>query len=188
MHDACGNMTVEFHPDALIVRGYIPVDGLFSALVSYAEVYGWDLMDIGLGQAIGATLVATNAAGSARLRAEHEAGITDTDPVTRWLRGVDTGVSSRTMVEAMVGSHVCHQERPDVPHDPADLGRCIRLLEACPHLRPRLHLVAERFPEGVPYIEHWEELEALYRQEIPDLRQGEAPRTYARMKELRTHA
>lgn len=68
------------------------------------------------------------------------------------------------------------------PHDPSDFGRCHRLLEVMPSWRP---LLAEKVSplscEWARLIEAWDELTALYLEELPS---GNAPRTYHRMKEV----
>jgi hypothetical protein len=70
----------------------------------------------------------------------------------------------------------------DVPHDPADFGRCYRLLKVMPSWRARLPEVAARFPEWRGFVDAWDELTALYEEALPA---GPAPKLYARMQELR---
>lgn len=55
------------------------------------------------------------------------------------------------------------------------------MLEAIPEWRGRIHEAADLSPQWAVLLEHWDELEALYREEEPS---GIAPRCYARMKEL----
>lgn len=81
------------------------------------------------------------------------------DRVTAWLLSDDTGISSCTIVAAMTGSGI---GRADVPHDPADFGRCYRLLKQMPEWRIGLTAVAQRFPKWGPMVAVWEELETLY--------------------------
>ena len=45
-----------------------------------------------------------------------------------WLRSDDTGLSSRYMAHVVYGGPKCERNHP---HDSADWGRCLRLIEAC---------------------------------------------------------
>lgn len=173
--------SVEEHPDAIIVRGTVPMAD-WIALAERAQPLGLKQMDVGLCQALGAVMVAVNDAGAARLRSEHEARIADLDPLERWRCGVDTGTSSLTMAHAIFGLPFPDGRGPDLPHDPGDFGRCLRFLEAVPGAREGLAAVCERYPEWGPLVREWDSLEALYREEEPS---GHAPRLYARLQELR---
>jgi hypothetical protein len=96
-----------------------------------------------------------------------------------WWSGPDTGMSSKTIWRVLMG----HPATIDVyePADPADFGRCHRLLHAIPGWRARIGEMAR-----VRGWEHlapaWDELEALYVEELPS---GRAPKLYKRMAELR---
>lgn len=75
------------------------------------------------------------------------------------------------------------------PSDPSDFGRCYRLLKLIPEWRPRLSEVAARYRQWTALIEHWDELTAMYEDELengPKNKFGSrmAPRTYDRMKVL----
>ncbi|MBO1916633.1 hypothetical protein J4727_18635 [Providencia rettgeri] len=52
-----------------------------------------------------------------------------------WLASDDVGASSKYMASVLSG-HLCSTS---LPWDGADLGRCIRLLEAVPELASQLH-------------------------------------------------
>lgn len=110
-----------------------------------------------------------------------------TKSVEAWLRGTDTGISSRTIYGVLKpddGAFLYWDAgKPDgsPPRDGDDFGRCSRLLVIAPEWRARLPEVAARFPEWAPLVEHWDELEALYQEESP---KGRCPRLYARMLEL----
>jgi hypothetical protein len=104
----------------------------------------------------------------------------------KWLAGRDTGLSSRfilaymerdTTVSAMDGFEI------NYPHDPSDLGRCIRLMDIEPTYRTRIMEMAHLCPEWAAMASHWSELEALYREELAE-DTGRAERTYYRMFEL----
>lgn len=99
-----------------------------------------------------------------------------------WMMGPDTGISSKTICAVMTGCDTtgiwC-----DVPHDPADFGRCYRLLKSFPEWRGFMYQVAERFKEWGPLVAAWDELTALYEEELPTGK-GKAPKLYARMQTL----
>lgn len=101
-----------------------------------------------------------------------------------WAASWDTGISSATIWSVMTG-------RPSpvggilafgsAPSDPADFGRCYRLLKAFPEWRARIHEVGLEYIEWSGLVLAWDELTALYEEELPS---GTAPKLYARMKEL----
>lgn len=102
-----------------------------------------------------------------------------------WLFGRETGRSS-----CAVWRHMLYIPQPDggwaeYPHDPADLGRCVRLLDCFPTWRSRMFEMAEYGAAWAALATHWSELEALYAEETGG--KGDrwsAPRCYARMREL----
>ncbi len=81
-----------------------------------------------------------------------------------WIISGDTGTSSKTiwavMMNVVTGKE--HSFTFDVPHDPADFGRCYRLLNHFPAWKKRLNEVAEKFPKWKPMIKRWDELTALF--------------------------
>jgi DNA-directed RNA polymerase subunit RPC12/RpoP len=102
------------------------------------------------------------------------------DPVA-WLANGDTGISSKTIWFTLMNRTAPIEFRPDVPHDPSDFGRCYRLLKVMPSWRSRLPEVAEKHKSWRPLVAAWDELTALYEQELPT---GMAPKLYARMRAL----
>lgn len=98
-----------------------------------------------------------------------------------WLDGPDTGTSSKTIFAVMTGRVLSNDFRPATPRDPADFGRCHRLLALFPEWRTRLGEVAAKHPEWAPLVAVWPELETLFEEESPS---GKAPRLYARMRML----
>lgn len=100
-----------------------------------------------------------------------------------WLRTHDTGTSSETIWTTLTGWPV---RACGIPYDPSDFGRCVRLLDHMERWgwRQRLEEVAAAFPAWGPIVANWDVLEAVYREELkrPD---GRAPKTHARMEELR---
>lgn len=90
-----------------------------------------------------------------------------------WRSSWDTGRSSLTIYGVMVGRPY---HDPSVPLDPADFGRCYRLLKAFPEWRARISEVAEMYEAWKDLVRNWERLEFLYEQELPS---GNAPQLYA---------
>ena len=104
--------------------------------------------------------------------------------VNRWTAGLTTGISSITIWSVMTGRpHGLAGFGPDVPHDPADFGRCHRLLQAFPEWRVRLGEVVVRYPAWGPMIREWDRMTALYEREI-QRQDGMAPELYELMQSL----
>lgn len=101
----------------------------------------------------------------------------------KWFYGPDTGTSSKVIWHVMMGQ-AASVKRGDHPLDPSDFGRCFRLLEAFPAWRERIGEMVAISRVWARMAEHWGELEALYREEVPK-HTGNAPKLYARMQELR---
>jgi hypothetical protein len=116
----------------------------------------------------------------------------DAPPVTEpievraewWLLRGEVGVSSRTIFSAMTGGTA---RVYDFPHDPDDFRRCKLLLDLIPEWRAELGKVTERFPWFKPFIERWDQFEALYAEELPTGR-GMAPKLYDLMQVAREEA
>lgn len=104
-----------------------------------------------------------------------------------WLAGDDTGLSSRALLAHMESNELVlianGRFGMSYPHDPADLGRCIRLMDIEPTYRSRILEMSRYSQQWAQLAAHWDELEALYHEEVPT-HWGKAPRTYARMVEL----
>lgn len=95
-----------------------------------------------------------------------------------WLRSDDTGLSSMYMASRLSGRN---NKKYGYPHDPDDLGRCIRLLVACPELKEQLPKMESWGQHWKALYSKWDELTSLFNEEFPS---GRAPRTYALMKQL----
>lgn len=76
-----------------------------------------------------------------------------------WLSGNDTGLSSKTIMGAFLGTQV---DSPDMPWDADDFGRCYRLLKLFPEWRNKLHVVSEKYPAFTPAERVWDLVETLY--------------------------
>lgn len=99
-----------------------------------------------------------------------------------WMRSGDTGTSSKAIWHRMMGHSMVSDT--DTPWDPSDFGRCHRLLTAFPEWRKRIGEMAPVSPRWASIVASWDELEALYVEELKNA-SGNAPKLYARMKQLR---
>lgn len=105
-----------------------------------------------------------------------------------WLANGERGLSSNAMYARFTGK-AARGAHGDHPYDPADFRRCELLLREVPMFRDYLPMMADVSPEWAALVDHWGELVALAESEVPDVftrscRDGRAPLTYARMKEL----
>ena len=105
---------------------------------------------------------------------------------TTWLARGERGISSEAIVEQLTGEKVGSglHRGDDHPYDPADLRRCMLLLDQ--HDLAKLVFpgaMVNRSPSWAALDAIWDELVVLLREEMerPD---GKAPRTYARMQEV----
>lgn len=82
--------------------------------------------------------------------------------VLNWLNGRDTGMSSMAIVSWMERDSDVAPTPLSHPHDGADLGRCIRLLDIEPSYRARIGEMALCSPVWARLVARWDELEASY--------------------------
>lgn len=108
-----------------------------------------------------------------------------------WAHSWDTGASSMFLYRFMMGlaelagrrvleNDGWHGDIP-IPHDPSDFGRCYRLLKVAPEWRARMSEMT-RVPAWRPFVERWDELEALYEEESPS---GRCPKLYEALQACR---
>jgi hypothetical protein len=104
------------------------------------------------------------------------------DAVLRWFAYGEVGLSSKTMALVACGAglpeHWCY------PLDPADLRRCMLLVDEIPGIRAAFPRIATISPEWAKIIEHWDDLVANLRAEMAVPEASSAPRTYAKMRTL----
>ena len=100
--------------------------------------------------------------------------------VIAWLLSGETGVSSETIVSAVLG---IEYEGASPPQDSGDFGRCLELLTRIPELRPQLGKVAEAYPDWAPLVKRWRELEYIYHEEV-ERGDGRALRLNNRIQDL----
>ena len=105
--------------------------------------------------------------------------------ITMWLAVGERGLSSEAIALTTLGLHPAGK-RAAWPLDPADLRRCLLLLEAVPETRENgLLVLAERCPKWAALVRIWDRLSETLRSEIGETLppRGSAPRTYALMRE-----
>ncbi len=98
-----------------------------------------------------------------------------------WLSGRDSGMSSVAICHHMLGM----KSDGSFPWDPADLGRCLRLLERFPEWKPRIGEMARYSHTWAALAARWDELAAMMENEVGiDGSKGKrAPLTYAAMND-----
>jgi hypothetical protein len=101
-----------------------------------------------------------------------------------WFVSGDTGISSKCIAAVMAG--VPGDDIPDqyTPSDPADLGRCLRLLELFPEWNERMPEMAKLNEDWANILPHWNDAAKMMAQEVGiDWSKGRsAPKTYNFMK------
>ena len=109
-----------------------------------------------------------------------------TESLVSWLASGERGVSSNTIVQTLTGVPAASGWRGQ-PLDPDDMCRCIKLLEACPELAPRIGEMAKVSRNWAALVAHWDEIVALIDEEVPGWREnrhGSAPKAYAFMRRI----
>jgi len=105
--------------------------------------------------------------------------------ITMWLATGERGISSNAIALTTLGLHPTGHDAW-WPLDPADLRRCLLLLEAAPETREDgLLVLAKRCPRWAALVKVWDRLSETLRSEIGETLcpRGSAPRTYALMRE-----
>lgn len=106
--------------------------------------------------------------------------------MTKWLMGSDTGVSSKAILAFMVLVPNGTVYADTYPYDPADLGRCLRLLDLIPEWKPHVAGMASNCgPYWKALVERWDELSVSLAAEVGEgWPKGSAPKTYALMRSI----
>jgi hypothetical protein len=109
-----------------------------------------------------------------------------TERAAAWGASGDTGISSEALCSVMLGRDPRRDWGYNYPHDPSDLGRCLRLLDKIPEWASRISEMAKLSPEWAALVARWEEIAATMVDEVGiDWSKGrEAPKTYALMKSV----
>lgn len=107
--------------------------------------------------------------------------------VIEWLLSDDTGDSSKSICRHMMLNEGCGPF--SYPSDPADLGRCLRLLARIPEWEDRIGEMTQNGPGWAGQVAVWWELEKTMRDEVGiDWSKGQsAPITYAAMKKAQAN-
>lgn len=179
---------IEYHELGVVIRAPCPVS-LFTALAKHFKREGYKLLSVKLCGPLNAAAVLVRSDGDADRWAAQidEAALRHCaeNKELAWLKGTDTGTSSRTIFSVLSEygqlAYIGWSSLGDPPLDPDDFGRCHRLLDRFPAWRARLGEVAAKYPAWAPLVENWPELERLYLEELPA---KTAPKLYARMREL----
>jgi hypothetical protein len=97
----------------------------------------------------------------------------------QWPKNGDTGLSSRALFNHFTKGRAYEA---NAPLDPADFGRCHRLLNAdfAQGWADRIGEMAV-YPEWAPLVPHWAEITRLYEEEK---NLGSAPKTWALMTKI----
>lgn len=109
----------------------------------------------------------------------------------RWLSVGEQGLSSCAIFWKLTGAkpdYLGEKSWYDHPDDPADLRRCLLLLDQVPELQGRITEMAGCSPEWDALASNWTALDRMLTTEIPDWRNPKygaaAPKTYAMMREI----
>lgn len=109
------------------------------------------------------------------------------DQVGHWLANGRVGISSKTMALWLAfGRRNERDPHHNYPHDPDDLDRCLKLLEAAPLLRPELHRMAQLGPVWAALVARWDEIERSHLDEVGLgwTKAQSAPKTYELMRDV----
>ena len=121
------------------------------------------VLDTGIASAMGAIFAIGTERDCKCWRDQIEASNQHLNVGQRWLIGTDTGISSKTIYAALTGLGAVDLS-PDIPHDPDDFGRCVRLVDLM-GWGDRIEKVGEVFPKTrwPALAERWPELYALFK-------------------------
>ncbi|WP_413509976.1 hypothetical protein [Serratia liquefaciens] len=80
--------------------------------------------------------------------------------LSAWLASDDTGASSLYLASVLTGEFFAENH---YPRDPADFGRCLRLVEAVPELECKISDMSQHGKEWAVVTANWDEWAELYR-------------------------
>ena len=108
------------------------------------------------------------------------------DKILVWLARGKVGIRSKVMacVAADIPIENIYQ---NTPYDPADLNRCLLLLDFVPEIREHFSKIAEVSDQWGIIIKHWSEIEKCFLAEVGFdwCKGGKAIKTYNLMKSFR---
>jgi hypothetical protein len=104
--------------------------------------------------------------------------------VIDWLANGEVGISSNTMAFWLAFEKTVDDSSH--PHDPADLDRCLKLLQRAPLLRAQLPKMAQVSREWAALVARWDEVERSHLDEVGLgwTKAHSAPKTYKLMREV----
>lgn len=102
----------------------------------------------------------------------------------RWLLHGETGMSSKSILSEILGLYPSTGRYENHPRDPADLKRCVQLLDEVPELRGALDAMRKLSSPWKRLIDNWTLLEETLKFEMRNSKDGKAPLTYDLMKKL----
>jgi hypothetical protein len=113
-----------------------------------------------------------------------DAGKSPSKRVMEWLASGDTGVSSESLAFEFMGTKRKGASGIGHPHDPADLGRCLRLIHRVPEVRRCVDSLATEDEGWAKCAAVWDEIAASMADEVGiDWSKGkQAPITYKLME------
>lgn len=82
--------------------------------------------------------------------------------LTAWLASDDVGMSSKFMASVLSGEF---EAEFAIPYDPADLGRCLRMIQAMPDLTPRIVEMRKHGPMWTAVADNWDRWTAMLNEE-----------------------
>jgi len=103
------------------------------------------------------------------------------DKINIWLKNGIRCVSSDAIITKITGLNLCKTWEMQVPVNPSDFQRCLKLLIAVPDLKSCLYEMKEISPLWNQIVFHWNELKRLFYEEC---KSGSCPKLYDRMREL----
>lgn len=113
--------------------------------------------------------------------------------IAHWLASGDTGTSSKAIMLWLSAREKRSVWGASTPSDPADLGRCLRLLERIPEWKARMPEMAAAGGYWPTFARRWDEMADSMIEEcggkVPGHREHfSCPRTYELMKQVRHEA
>ena len=113
--------------------------------------------------------------------------------IAKWLASRDTGASSKAIVLWLSAGVAESDWGASTPSDPADLARCLRLLERIPEWKARMPEMANAGGLWPTFARRWDEITASFLSEVggsvPAYRsEWSTPKTYALMKTVHAEA
>ena len=100
-----------------------------------------------------------------------------------WYVSGEKGISSETMAATALGKK---HDRGYPPLDPADLNRCIKLVDTAPEVKEAFPKIAALSKQWKAVIDNWDRLREMFIAEVGYdwSKKKSAPKTYNEMKRI----